>query len=85
MSEREFGFKTRALHAGARPDSRTGARAVPIYQTTSFVFQDTADAGNLFALQKYGNIYSRIGNPTDRKSTRLNSSHIPLSRMPSSA
>ena len=64
MSEREFGFKTRALHAGARPDSRTGARAVPIYQTTSFVFQDTADAGNLFALQKYGNIYSRIGNPT---------------------
>jgi O-acetylhomoserine (thiol)-lyase len=46
------------------PDAATGARAVPIYATTSFVFDDTADAANLFALQKYGNIYSRIGNPT---------------------
>ena len=68
MSEKQgdhkFGFKTRSLHAGAVPDSATGARAVPIYQTTSFVFDDTKDAANLFALQKYGNIYSRIGNPT---------------------
>ncbi|QCB94055.1 O-acetylhomoserine aminocarboxypropyltransferase/cysteine synthase family protein [Cellulomonas shaoxiangyii] len=64
MSEHRFGFRTRALHAGGIPDAATGARAVPIYQTTSFVFQDTADAANLFALQKYGNIYSRIGNPT---------------------
>ena len=64
MSEHKFGFRTRALHAGATPDATTGARAVPIYQTTSFVFDDTNDAANLFALQKYGNIYSRIGNPT---------------------
>ncbi|NJI59022.1 O-acetylhomoserine aminocarboxypropyltransferase/cysteine synthase [Microbacterium oxydans] len=62
--EHRFGFRTRALHAGGTPDAATGARAVPIYQTTSFVFEDAADAGNLFALQKYGNIYSRIGNPT---------------------
>ena len=52
------------MHAGAVPDAATGARAVPIYQSTSFVFDDTADAANLFALQKYGNIYSRIANPT---------------------
>jgi len=52
------------VHAGARPDPTTGARAVPIYQTTSFVFEDTADAADLFALQKYGNIYTRIANPT---------------------
>jgi O-acetylhomoserine (thiol)-lyase len=64
MTDRTWGFRTRALHAGGSPDPATGARAVPIYQTTSFVFEDTADAANLFALQKYGNIYSRIGNPT---------------------
>ena len=64
MSEHRFGFRTRALHAGGTPDAATGARAVPIYQTTSFVFDDAQDAANLFALQKYGNIYSRIGNPT---------------------
>src|SRR3954471_14361522 len=64
MSERTWGFRTRALHAGGTPDPATGARAVPIYQTTSYVFEDAADAADLFALQKYGNIYSRIGNPT---------------------
>ena len=64
MSDRAWGFRTRALHAGGAPDPTTGARAVPIYQTTSFVFEDTADAAALFALQKYGSIYSRIGNPT---------------------
>ena len=64
MSDHQFGFRTRALHAGGTPDALHGARAVPIYQSTSFVFQDTADAANLFSLQKYGNIYSRIGNPT---------------------
>ena len=64
MAEHRFGFRTRALHAGGTPDAATGARAVPIYQTTSFVFDDAKDAANLFALQKYGNIYSRIGNPT---------------------
>ncbi|WP_163509727.1 O-acetylhomoserine aminocarboxypropyltransferase/cysteine synthase family protein [Fodinicola acaciae] len=64
MTDRQWGFRTRALHAGGTPDPTTGARAVPIYQTTSFVFEDADDAANLFALQKYGNIYSRIGNPT---------------------
>jgi O-acetylhomoserine (thiol)-lyase len=64
VSERSWGFRTRAVHAGGVPDAVTGARAVPIYQTTSFVFGDTADAAALFALQKYGNIYSRIANPT---------------------
>ncbi len=64
MNDHEWGFRTRALHAGGQPDSATGARAVPIYQSTSFVFEDTEDAADLFALQKYGLIYSRIGNPT---------------------
>jgi len=64
MTDRQWGFRTRALHAGGVPDAATGARAVPIYQTTSFVFSGTDDAANLFALQKYGNIYSRLGNPT---------------------
>ena len=64
MSDRQWGFRTRAVHAGGRPDPTTGARQVPIYQTTSFVFEDTADAADLFALQKYGNIYTRIANPT---------------------
>ncbi|GAA2894359.1 O-acetylhomoserine aminocarboxypropyltransferase/cysteine synthase [Pseudonocardia halophobica] len=62
--DRAWGFHTRAVHAGAVPDSAVGARAVPIYQSTSFVFEDTQDAASLFALQKYGLIYSRIGNPT---------------------
>ncbi len=64
MDDREWGFRTRALHAGNRPDPATGARAVPIYQTTSFVFEDPADAADLFALRKFGNIYTRIANPT---------------------
>ena len=64
MTDHEWGFKTRALHAGGQPDAATGARAVPIYQTTSFVFEDTDDAADLFALQKFGSIYSRTGNPT---------------------
>jgi O-acetylhomoserine (thiol)-lyase len=62
--DRRWGLRTRAIHAGARPDPTTGARAVPIYQTTSFVFEDVEDAADLFALQKYGNIYTRLGNPT---------------------
>ncbi|MEW6687559.1 MAG: O-acetylhomoserine aminocarboxypropyltransferase/cysteine synthase family protein [Pseudomonadota bacterium] len=60
----DYGFDTRMLHAGQVPDSATGARAVPIYQTTSFVFEDTEHAAHLFALNKFGNIYSRISNPT---------------------
>jgi O-acetylhomoserine (thiol)-lyase len=64
MADRTWWFRTRALHAGGAPDPTTGARAVPIYQTTSFVFDSADDAANLFALQKYGNVYSRIANPT---------------------
>lgn len=64
MSERSFGLRTRAIHAGARPDPSTGSRAVPIYSTAGYVFENAADAGDLFALQKYGNVYSRIANPT---------------------
>lgn len=63
-SDHFFGFHTRALHAGQRPDPATGARAVPIYQTTSYVFENTAHAAALFALQRFGNIYTRIMNPT---------------------
>ena len=58
------GFATLAIHAGAQPDASTGARATPIYQTTSFVFDDVDHAASLFGLQAFGNIYSRITNPT---------------------
>ncbi len=61
---RQMGFATRSLHAGHTPDAASHARAVPIYQSTSFVFEDSAHAADLFALQKFGNIYSRIMNPT---------------------
>jgi len=64
MEDRKFGFRTRALHAGTPPDPETGARAQPIYLTSSFVFDSTEHAAELFALRTYGNIYSRIGNPT---------------------
>jgi O-acetylhomoserine (thiol)-lyase len=64
MTEQGKGFDTRALHAGHTPDAETGARAVPIYQTTSYVFEDTAHAARLFALEEFGNIYTRIMNPT---------------------
>jgi len=64
MSEHEFGFDTRAIHAGQRPDPETGARAMPIYATTSYVFEDAQQAADLFALQTFGSIYTRIGNPT---------------------
>ena len=63
-SDHIFGFDTLSIHAGQRPDPTTGARAVPIYQTTSFVFDDTDHAAHLFALQRFGNIYTRIMNPT---------------------
>ena len=64
MTDRMPGFNTLAIHAGAAPDAATGARATPIYQTTSFVFDDVDHAASLFGLQAFGNIYSRIGNPT---------------------
>lgn len=64
LTEVKQGFATRAVHAGQTPDPVTGARAVPIYQTSSYVFRDTAHAANLFALKESGNIYTRIMNPT---------------------
>jgi O-acetylhomoserine (thiol)-lyase len=62
--DRELGFATRAIHAGQRPDPTTGARAMPIYQTTSYVFEDVDSAAAYFNLQEYGNTYARIMNPT---------------------
>lgn len=64
QQEREFGFATRALHAGTPPDPATGSRAMPIYQTAAYVFGSTEQAAELFALRSYGHIYSRISNPT---------------------
>ncbi len=64
MSERKLGFETQQLHAGQTPDPTTGSRAVPIYQTTSYVFHDTDHAADLFGLKTTGNIYTRIMNPT---------------------
>jgi O-acetylhomoserine (thiol)-lyase len=64
LSDREFGFATRAIHAGTPPDPTTGSRAAPIYQTAAFVFGSTEAAAELFQLRSYGHIYSRISNPT---------------------
>jgi O-acetylhomoserine (thiol)-lyase len=61
----DYGFNTLSVHAGAQPDPATGARATPIYQTTSYVFEDADHAAALFNLQVFGNIYSRIMNPTN--------------------
>ena len=61
----DYGFDTLSVHAGAQPDPATGARATPIYQTTAFVFEDSDHAAALFNLQVFGNIYSRIMNPTN--------------------
>lgn len=61
---RQFGFETKMLHAGHIPDPYTGSRAVPIYQTTSYVFHDADEAAHLFELKQYGNIYTRLSNPT---------------------
>src|ERR1700678_2095886 len=64
MPEEQRHFATLAVHAGQSPDPATGSRAVPIYQTTSYLFQDADHAGRLFALKEFGNIYTRIMNPT---------------------
>ena len=64
MATREPGFSTLSIHAGASPDPSTGARATPIYQTTAYVFNDAQHAADLFALRAFGNIYTRIMNPT---------------------
>ena len=65
MADRVFGFETLALHAGQIPDVATGSRATPIYQTTSYVFDDADHAASLFNLQTFGNVYSRLSNPTN--------------------
>ena len=64
MTDRPAGFDTLAIHAGAAPDPATGARITPIYQTTAYVFNDVKHAADLFALRTFGNIYTRIMNPT---------------------
>jgi len=64
MADRTFGFETLALHAGQIPDRETGARAAPLYQTTSFVFDSAEHAASLFNLQTFGNVYTRLSNPT---------------------
>jgi len=64
MGDNKPGFATLSVHAGAKPDPATGARATPIYQTTAFVFEDVDHAASLFGLQAFGNIYTRITNPT---------------------
>ena len=66
MSNPNWSFETRQIHAGQTPDPTTGARALPIYQTTSFVFPDAETAAARFALADLGPIYTRIGNPTQR-------------------
>ncbi|KRT65703.1 MAG: OAH/OAS sulfhydrylase, O-acetylhomoserine (thiol)-lyase [Candidatus Dadabacteria bacterium CSP1-2] len=65
MPDRKFGFETLCLHAGQQPDPTTGSRAVPIYQSTAYVFDSTDHAASLFNLQTFGNIYTRIMNPTN--------------------
>src|SRR5512135_3614755 len=64
MSEQQRRYETLQLHAGYTPDPTTGARQVPIYATTSYQFRDSGHAARLFALQEFGNIYTRIMNPT---------------------
>src|ERR1700694_990541 len=64
MADREFGFETLCLHAGQIPDAKTGARALPIYQTTSYVFARAETSASLFNLQSFGNVYTRLSNPT---------------------
>src|ERR1035438_7107061 len=64
-TEKKLGLGTLALHAGQEPDPTTGARAVPVYATSSYVFKDTEHAANLFALKEFGFIYSRLMNPTN--------------------
>jgi len=64
MPDREFGFETLCLHAGQIPDAQTGSRALPIYQTTSYVFESTEHAASLFNLATFGNVYTRLSNPT---------------------
>jgi O-acetylhomoserine (thiol)-lyase len=65
MADRKFGFETLCIHAGQIPDPATGSRAVPLYQTAAYVFDSADHAASLFNLQTFGNIYTRIMNPTN--------------------
>ena len=65
MADRDFGIETLCIHAGQLPDSATGARAVPIYQSAAYVFDDSDHAASLFNLQTFGNVYTRLMNPTN--------------------
>ena len=65
MADKEFNIETLCLHAGQLPDPATGARATPIYQSASYVFDSADHAASLFNLQTFGNVYSRISNPTN--------------------
>ena len=64
MADREFGIETLCLHAGQIPDAATGSRAPPLYQTSSYVFDNADHAASLFNLQTFGNVYTRLSNPT---------------------
>src|SRR5574338_942056 len=64
MPDHEFGFETLCVHAGQIPDAQTGSRAQPLYQTTSYVFDSADHAASLFNLQTFGNVYTRLSNPT---------------------
>ncbi|MDE0759246.1 MAG: PLP-dependent transferase, partial [Pseudomonadales bacterium] len=64
MTDHDYGIETRCLHAGQIPDPATGSRATPLYQTASYVFDDTDHAASLFNAQTFGNVYSRMSNPT---------------------
>ena len=78
MADRQFGFDTLAIHAGQVPDAATGARATPIYQTTSFVFDSAEHAASLFNLQTFGNVYTRLSNPTTTSHRLIRLSHSSL-------
>ena len=80
MTDRPLGFDTLAIHAGADPDPATGARQIPIYQTTAYVFRDADHAAKLFNLQEVGWIYSRLTNPTPWKAARAASPAPPAMR-----
>ena len=76
--QKTLGFETLALHAGQTADPTTGSRAVPIYQTTSYQFNSTEHAANLFGLKEFGNIYTRIMNPTTDVLEPVSYTHLTL-------
>jgi O-acetylhomoserine (thiol)-lyase len=82
MADRTFKPETLAIHAGQIPDSATGARALPIYQTTSFVFDSAEHAASLFNLATFGNVYSRLSNPTVAAGEKLAALEAAAARWP---